>query len=215
MNTKPSPSLGRRLLPAVALTTAASGLIALLDQPSSGSADGVGGVAAAPGSGAAANGAVDPNLPSLTSTTPPAVVPAQPVPAADPAQPVATVAPGAQPQPQAQVQPQATTAPLVKQPAAASGTCTGDTVDGPTVNTRWGPVQVEAVVSASHQICNVQAIQSPSSHNKSVRINNVALPILHKQVMNAQSTNINGVSGATITSSGYARSLQSLLDGLG
>ena len=33
--------------------------------------------------------------------------------------------------------------------------------------------------------------------------------------MQAQSANINGVSGATVTSRGYHRSLQSILDGVG
>jgi uncharacterized protein with FMN-binding domain len=88
-------------------------------------------------------------------------------------------------------------------------------MDGPTIDTRWGPVQVEAVVSSSGQICDVDAIQYPSSHRRSQQINNRALPILHKEVMQAQSININGVSGATITSVGYARSLQAILDKVG
>ncbi|MEY2580500.1 MAG: hypothetical protein QOE09_349 [Ilumatobacteraceae bacterium] len=88
-------------------------------------------------------------------------------------------------------------------------------MDGTTIDTRWGPVQVEAVVSPTGQICNVDAIQSPNSHGKSVRINQQALPILHTEVMRAQSAGINGVSGATITSVGYARSLQSILDKVG
>ena len=88
-------------------------------------------------------------------------------------------------------------------------------MDGQSVDTRWGPVQVEAVISSSKQICDVQAIRSPNSHGRSIQINNYALPILHKQVMKAQSLNINGVSGATITSVGYAESLQSILDKLG
>jgi uncharacterized protein with FMN-binding domain len=33
--------------------------------------------------------------------------------------------------------------------------------------------------------------------------------------MKAQSANINGVSGATVTSTGYVRSLQAILDGAG
>ena len=70
-------------------------------------------------------------------------------------------------------------------------------------------------MSSSGQICNVDAVQSPDSHGKSVRINQQALPILHTEVMKAQSANINGVSGATITSIGYARSLQSILDKVG
>ena len=71
------------------------------------------------------------------------------------------------------------------------------------------------MISASGQICDVDAIQSPDSHGRSVRINQQALPILHTEVMQAQSANINGVSGATITSVGYARSLQSILDNVG
>ena len=69
-------------------------------------------------------------------------------------------------------------------------------------------------MSASGQICDVDAIQSPDSHGRSVRINQQALPILHTQVMKAQSAGIAGVSGATITSRGYQRSLQSILDNL-
>ncbi len=71
------------------------------------------------------------------------------------------------------------------------------------------------MVSSSGQICDVGAIQYPTSHRKSQQINNRALPILHKQVIQAQSVNINGVSGATITSIGYARSLQAILDQVG
>jgi uncharacterized protein with FMN-binding domain len=76
-------------------------------------------------------------------------------------------------------------------------------------------VQVEAVVSTSGQICDVEAIQSPDDHNRSVSINNRALPVLHTEVIDAQSANIDGVSGATITSVGYQRSLQSILDSVG
>ena len=76
-------------------------------------------------------------------------------------------------------------------------------------------MQVEAVISPSGQICDVDAIQSPNSHGRSVRINDGALPILHTEVMKAQSANINGVSGATVTSRGYQRSLQSILDSVG
>jgi uncharacterized protein with FMN-binding domain len=204
MSNRPSASLGRRLLPALAVTTAASGLVALLDRPSSGAAVDLG-----LGSGAVAlpdQGAVGaPSQPPDVSSTLPAVVAQQPDPTVAPLVPAA-------PQP-------AATAPPTTQPAPAaqpaSTACEGQTIDGPTIDTRWGPVQVEAVVSSSGQICDVGAIQYPSSHRKSQQINNYALPILHKQVMKAQSVNINGVSGATITSIGYARSLQAILDQVG
>ncbi|MEP7112417.1 MAG: FMN-binding protein [Ilumatobacteraceae bacterium] len=208
MTKRPPASLGRRLLPAIAMTTAASGLVALLDRPSSGAAVNLGGTSdvAIPDSGQAAGlaGAAAPIQPPVVSSTVPAVV-GQPEPTVAPLVTTPTPAPT-----QAQ-QPVAATTP----PAAASGACEGQAVDGPTVDTRWGPVQVEAIVSSTGQICDVGAIQSPSDHRRSVQINQNALPKLHTQVMKAQSTNINGVSGATITSSGYVRSLQGILDSVG
>jgi uncharacterized protein with FMN-binding domain len=83
---------------------------------------------------------------------------------------------------------------------------------GPTVETRWGPVQVKASVSSSGKICAVDAIQTPSDHRRSVAINNYAVPVLDQQAMDVQSANIDGVSGATITSNAYARSLQAIID---
>ena len=162
-------SLGKRLLPAVAVTTAASGLVAVLDHPYGGASAkaGAGSGIVLPGRRASTGGTAQPDV---SSTLPPAT-------------------------------------------PAASGGCSGTTVDGQTIDTRWGPVQVEAVMTASKQLCDVRAIQSPNSHRRSVQINNIALPILHQQVMDAQGLNINGVSGATITSIGYYESLQSILDG--
>lgn len=209
MTKRPPASLGRRLLPAIAMTTAASGLVALLDRPSSGAAVNLGGSAAAalPRLGQTdTKTAVDP--PAVSSTLPAASGQPTPVPSLAPLVPAQQ--PTQQQQPAASQQPAATT-----QPKAASGACEGQAKDGPTVDTRWGPVQVEAIVSANGQICDVDAIQYPSDHRRSVAINRQALPILHTEVMKAQSANINGVSGATITSGGYVRSLQSLLDGLG
>jgi uncharacterized protein with FMN-binding domain len=198
---KPPPtthSLGARLLPALAMTAAASGLIALLDRPASGSAGAVIGNSAALPDPGASPGSTQPPLVSSTTpavvqgeddgggAAPPVQVPAAPV-------PVQPTTPAAKP--------------------ASTGPCTGKTKDGPSVQTRWGPVQVEAVISSSGQICDVTAIRSPNSHGRSVRINQQALPILHTQVMKAQGTRIYGVSGATITSEGYVESLQAILDG--
>ena len=195
MSKRSTGSLGKRLLPALAMTTAASGLVALLDRPSSGSAKVSSDAAVAlPDQGVVPAGTVPPSVSStlpavgVQPTTPPVVtqatLPSQ--------QPTASTSVG-----------------------AAAGACVGKTIDGPTVDTRWGPVQVEAVISTSGHICDVDAIQSPDSHGRSVRINDQALPILHTEVMEAQSADINGVSGATVTSRGYQRSLQSILDSVG
>jgi uncharacterized protein with FMN-binding domain len=174
------------------MTTAASGLVALLDQPSNGAAIDLGDSASA-----------QPTLDDVSAATEPPVV-SSTQPAVVQQQTASSVVP---------LVPATTQQPVVTTTAAVSdGACQGQTIDGATVDTRWGPVQVEAVVSATGQICDVDAIQSPDAHRKSVRINDNALPVLHTQVMTAQSADINGVSGATITSRGYALSLQSILD---
>jgi uncharacterized protein with FMN-binding domain len=198
MTNRPSSSLGRRLLPALVMTSAAAGLVALLDRPSGGSADGL-----------AAGLGVDGTAPAATGPIPTA-------PTSSAAPTVTTLPTVSSTKPAVVDQPAATTAaPSTTQPPSAGSSCDGNTVDGPTINTRWGPVQVEAVVSSTGQICDVDAIQSPNDHRRSVSINQHALPILHTEVMSAQSTNINGVSGATVTSVGYVKSLQAILDGVG
>ena len=208
MSKRPSASLGRRLLPAVAMTTAASGLVAVLDRPSSGTAEevGVDAVVALPDRGAVP---VTTEPPVVSSTLPAVVEQASPasIPLA-----IASV-----PEPVATTQaPVATGAPVSVEtaPAVASTACDGQVLDGPKVSTIWGPVQVEAVVSASGQICDVVVLRSPDSRRKSKEINRNALPILHSQVIKAQSTSIKGVSGATVTTDAYVRSLQAILDGV-
>lgn len=90
--------------------------------------------------------------------------------------------------------------------SSASGTFTGDSVD-----TRWGPVQVQITVS-SGKITAVQAVVYPSDNPRDVEINNQALPILADEAVKAQSSQIDTVSGATVTSDGYISSLQSAID---
>ncbi len=93
--------------------------------------------------------------------------------------------------------------------AAASTTVTGDTVQ-----TRWGPVQVEVSVAGS-QITGVSVLQYPDDNPQDVQINDYALPILVDATMTAQGADIDMVSGATYTSTGYQQSLQSALDRAG
>ncbi|MEI7742729.1 MAG: FMN-binding protein [Chloroflexota bacterium] len=88
------------------------------------------------------------------------------------------------------------------------------TVSGPTVNTRFGPVQV-AVTVVSGRITDVSAVQLPSGDRRSASISSRVEPMLRSQVLSAQSARIDGVSGATYTSIAYARSLQAALDAAG
>jgi uncharacterized protein with FMN-binding domain len=87
-----------------------------------------------------------------------------------------------------------------------SATYTGDVAD-----TRWGPVQVRITV-AGGKITTSEAVQHPQESRRDVEINDYALPILGRQAVQAQSASIDTVSGATVTSDGYLKSLQSAID---
>jgi uncharacterized protein with FMN-binding domain len=93
--------------------------------------------------------------------------------------------------------------------AAASGTFTGDTAE-----TRWGPVQVAVTVQAG-TITDVQVPVYPQGNPKDDEINSYALPILIQSTLDAQGSDIDMISGATVTSDGYEQSLQSALDQAG
>ncbi|WP_246280874.1 FMN-binding protein [Cellulomonas humilata] len=94
-----------------------------------------------------------------------------------------------------------------------TGSTTSDTVTvvGSSVQTRYGPVQV-SVTFAAGQITDVQVLQVPGGHHESVQINARATPILAQEVVDAQSAQIDTVSGATYTSEAYAESVQSAID---
>lgn len=84
---------------------------------------------------------------------------------------------------------------------------------GETVQTRWGPVQVQAVVASDGTICSSEAVVYPTGDGESIAINSQALPLIERAVAQ-QGVAFDSVSGATITSEGYRASLQSVLDQL-
>ncbi|HWE89410.1 MAG TPA: FMN-binding protein [Pseudonocardiaceae bacterium] len=88
------------------------------------------------------------------------------------------------------------------------------TIDGDVVDTPYGPVQV-AVVFGNGRITDVRALQTPSDAGRSIRLADLATPILRQEVLTAQSAQIDTVSGATYTSDGYAQSVQYALDHAG
>ena len=92
-------------------------------------------------------------------------------------------------------------------PAPASKGVSGTFV-GPSVNANYGNVQVQITVKDG-KITDATALQAPSGKND--RWTNMALPILKKQTLAAQSANIQGASGASYTSYGWYTSLQGAL----
>ena len=91
----------------------------------------------------------------------------------------------------------ATPTPVAK---SASGTFTG-----PSVNVNYGYVQVEITV-VDGKITDARALQSPTG--RSDRYSTYAIPLLKEQTLVAQSTSIQGASGASYTTYGWRKSLQ-------
>lgn len=96
---------------------------------------------------------------------------------------------------------------------STGGTGGSRTLTGPVEDTRYGPVEVQVTVS-NGSIVDVQAVELPSG-GRSGAISRYVAPILRQQALSAKSASIDGVSGATYTSSAYAASLQAALDQAG
>src|SRR5215204_1493022 len=96
-------------------------------------------------------------------------------------------------------------------PSASSSSSGAKTYTGSVAQTRWGPVQVEITIVAG-KVTKVAVVQYPNGNQKDQQINDYALPVLVQETIDAQSANIDMVSGGTVTSTGYVQSLQSALD---
>jgi len=180
------PSLARRALPALTLAGAGGVLLLELDHPTP-----LRTTAAPPALSQTSGAAASPDQPAAGGSeepgTVPSTVPASPGPSS------AGQSSGGD------------------QSSGAAGSCDKDET-GPAVQTRFGAVQVEALVSADGKVCNVQAIQSPGGERRSIAINSYALPILHDRAVQSGAA-FDAVTGATVTSDGYRASLQAILDG--
>jgi uncharacterized protein with FMN-binding domain len=92
---------------------------------------------------------------------------------------------------------------------AGSASAAAQTYKGPPVSSTWGPVQVSIVVNGK-KIINVKVSVHPSE-SPSQSIESHALPLLRSEVLKAQSAKIHSVSGATILSTAYIKSLKGAL----
>nr|8P2A_A Chain A, FMN-binding domain-containing protein [Streptomyces azureus] len=84
------------------------------------------------------------------------------------------------------------------------------TVTGDVAQTQYGPVQVRITV-AGGKITKAEAVQAPKG-GRSDQITSASVPRLNQAAVAAGSAEIDAVSGATYTSAGYKKSLQSALD---
>ncbi|WP_329416739.1 FMN-binding protein [Streptomyces sp. NBC_00704] len=95
--------------------------------------------------------------------------------------------------------------------SAGTDTGTRTTITGDSVQTRWGPVQVR-ITLGNGKLTDVTAVAYPTDNPRDQEINSYAVPRLRAEALQAQSADIDTVSGATYTSDGYRQSLQSALD---
>lgn len=101
--------------------------------------------------------------------------------------------------------PVATAKPTVTNQKFKDGTYTGSLADA-----YYGNVQVQLVVS-SGKIAKVNIMQFPNDNGTSRSINNQAMPMLQQEVIQAQSGNVNAVSGASASSQAFSQSLNSAI----
>lgn len=110
-------------------------------------------------------------------------------------------------------------------PAAGSGTGGGNSggnstastafkdghYTGSTADAYYGYIQVLAVISGG-KLTDVQFLQFPNDNPNSSYINSQAKPYLKQEAVQAQSANVNIVSGATLTSQAFIQSLSDALN---
>jgi uncharacterized protein with FMN-binding domain len=80
---------------------------------------------------------------------------------------------------------------------------------GPSVDMMWGPVQVTVTIKGK-KITKVAAV-APMERPRSNFINSQAVPMLTQETLQAQSSHIDTIGGATLTSEAYIASLHSAL----
>lgn len=81
---------------------------------------------------------------------------------------------------------------------------------GTVADAYYGPLQVKAQV-VHGKLAKVQVLQFPNDRRTSRRINAVALPLLTTEAIQAQGAEVDYVTGATLTSRAFRRSLSDAL----
>jgi uncharacterized protein with FMN-binding domain len=105
---------------------------------------------------------------------------------------------------------------VAKKPTPSASSATTKTVTGSAVQVSegfrvFGTVQVRVTIT-NGKITALAALDYPNSDGRSSQISSFSIPILRQEVLAAQGTQIDVVSGATYTSNAYAQSVQSALD---
>jgi uncharacterized protein with FMN-binding domain len=85
------------------------------------------------------------------------------------------------------------------------------TYTGSVENAYYGNVQVQATVQ-NGKIITVDFLEYPNENPNSIYVNQQAIPYLKQEAVNAQSSNVSIVTGATFTSQAFRQSLSNALN---
>ncbi|MEU9388135.1 FMN-binding protein [Streptomyces sp. NPDC048279] len=102
-----------------------------------------------------------------------------------------------------------TTSTALPAPSSSATTATGTVVQGATIDTEKGPVQVQVTFDGD-RITAVRMLRQPDRPQTTA-----AVPVLISETLKAQSADVDTVSGATVNSDGYKESLQAAIDAKG
>jgi uncharacterized protein with FMN-binding domain len=90
--------------------------------------------------------------------------------------------------------------------ASTTGQYKNGSYTGSEADAQWGYVQVKITVQ-NGKLTNVQFLEYPNHRDRSVEINNYAMPQLTSEAISAQSAQVDIISGATDTSEAFIQSL--------
>jgi uncharacterized protein with FMN-binding domain len=94
---------------------------------------------------------------------------------------------------------------------SATGIYRDGTYTGSSADAYYGSVQVKATINGG-KITDVQFLDYPHDRSTSASINSQAMPYLKQEAIQAQTANVDIISGATMTSGAFIQSLQSALN---
>lgn len=97
-----------------------------------------------------------------------------------------------------------------KNPALKTGALKNGTYTGTSVDAFYGLVQVQAIIS-NGKLADINFLNYPNDRQHSIEVSNYSLPQLKTEAIQAQSSNVNIISGATATSEAFMQSLASAL----
>ncbi len=99
-----------------------------------------------------------------------------------------------------------TTPPAAGAPGPAKGQYADGTYTGPVVDAYYGLMQIQAIITGG-RLTSIKVLRYPNDRRTSIYINRQALPMLRDEVIRAQSANVDIISGATLSSEAFIRSL--------